>query len=78
MGDRPQGVLSPYRVLDLAGEQGLFCGKVLGDYGADVIKIEPLTRRPGPSYRSFLSRRAGPREEPVLVCLQHQQTRDHP
>jgi benzylsuccinate CoA-transferase BbsE subunit len=54
MEDRPQGVLSPYRVLDLAGEQGLFCGKVLGDYGADVIKIEPLTgdpaRRLGPFF----------------------------
>jgi crotonobetainyl-CoA:carnitine CoA-transferase CaiB-like acyl-CoA transferase len=34
-------MLSPYRVLDLAGEEGLFCGKVLGDLGADVIKIEP-------------------------------------
>ena len=34
------GMLSPYRVLDLAGEEGLFCGKLLGDLGADVIKIE--------------------------------------
>jgi crotonobetainyl-CoA:carnitine CoA-transferase CaiB-like acyl-CoA transferase len=54
MLDTTQGVLSPYRVLDLAGEQGLFCGKVLGDYGADVIKIEPLrgdpARRIGPFY----------------------------
>jgi len=30
-------------VLDLADEKGLLCGKVLGDFGADVIKIE----RPG-------------------------------
>ena len=48
-------VLSPYRVLDLAGEMGLFCGKVLGDYGADVIKIEPPrgdpARRVGPFFR---------------------------
>ena len=36
-------MLSPYRVLDLANEQGLFCGKILGDLGADVIKVE----RPG-------------------------------
>jgi crotonobetainyl-CoA:carnitine CoA-transferase CaiB-like acyl-CoA transferase len=36
-------MLSPYRVLDLADEEGLLCGKLLGDLGADVIKIE----RPG-------------------------------
>jgi len=47
-------MLSPYRVLDMAGEQGLFCGKVLGDLGADVIKIEPPrgdpARRVGPFF----------------------------
>jgi len=37
------GMLSAYRVLDLAGETGLMCGKLLGDLGADVIKVE----RPG-------------------------------
>jgi len=36
-------MLGPYRVLDLADEKGLLCGKILGDLGADVIKIE----RPG-------------------------------
>jgi benzylsuccinate CoA-transferase BbsE subunit len=41
--DKEEGMLSPYRVLDLADEKGLNCGKLLGDLGADVIKIE----RPG-------------------------------
>jgi crotonobetainyl-CoA:carnitine CoA-transferase CaiB-like acyl-CoA transferase len=45
MGDteKVEGMLSPYRVLDLTDEKGLLCGKLLGDLGADVIKIE----RPG-------------------------------
>ena len=33
--------LSPYRVVDLTGRQGALCGRILGDLGADVIKIEP-------------------------------------
>lgn len=43
MAEKSEGMLSPYRVLDLAGATGLLCGKILSDLGADVIKIE----RPG-------------------------------
>ena len=42
-GKKRDSMLSPYRVLDLTDEKGLLCGKILGDMGADVIKIE----RPG-------------------------------
>lgn len=34
-------MLSPYRVLDLTNELGLFAGKILADLGADVIQVEP-------------------------------------
>src|SRR5438477_9768933 len=34
-------LLRPYRVLDLTNELGELAGRILGDLGADVIKIEP-------------------------------------
>ncbi|MBI2911323.1 MAG: CoA transferase [Chloroflexi bacterium] len=48
----PSAALEGLRVLEVAGERGEYCGKLLGDLGADVIKIEPpegsVTRRRGP------------------------------
>ncbi len=34
-------LLPPYRVLDLSGPEAVFCGKLLADYGADVVRVEP-------------------------------------
>jgi crotonobetainyl-CoA:carnitine CoA-transferase CaiB-like acyl-CoA transferase len=36
-----KGPLAGLRILELADEKGQFCGKLLGDLGADVVKIEP-------------------------------------
>src|SRR5262245_39843982 len=37
----PPGTLDGTRVLDLTAEPGFLAGKLLGDLGADVVKIEP-------------------------------------
>ena len=46
------GPLSSLRVLELADQKGEFCGKLMADLGADVVKVEPLggetTRCVGP------------------------------
>jgi crotonobetainyl-CoA:carnitine CoA-transferase CaiB-like acyl-CoA transferase len=50
-------MLESFRVLDLADEKGYLCGRILGDLGADVIKIEPPggdpSRNIGPFYKDI-------------------------
>jgi crotonobetainyl-CoA:carnitine CoA-transferase CaiB-like acyl-CoA transferase len=53
---KQEGFLPKYRVLDLADEKGAYCGKLLGDLGAEVIKVEPpcgdKTRLRGPFFKN--------------------------
>jgi len=50
-------MLSCYKVIDLSNEKGFFCGRLLGDLGADVIKIEKPggdnSRNIGPFYKDI-------------------------
>ena len=47
-GEKQSGAFLPaYRVLDLADGGGVFCGRLLADYGADVVKVEPPAGDPG-------------------------------
>jgi crotonobetainyl-CoA:carnitine CoA-transferase CaiB-like acyl-CoA transferase len=52
-----KGFLHPYRILDLTDDRGLMCGKLLGDLGADVIKVErprgDPARSRGPFYQDI-------------------------
>lgn len=54
--EKETGFLPRYRVLDLADEKGAYCGKLLGDLGSDVIKVEPpggdKTRLRGPFHNN--------------------------
>ncbi len=59
MDDQP-GLLHPYRVLDLTGEQGQACGKLLADLGADVIKVEPPGGDPARRRGPFVDDESGP------------------
>ena len=45
-------LIPPYRILDLSDRRAAFCGRLLADYGADVVKVEPPSGDP--------SRRLGP------------------
>ena len=51
-------ILENIKVLDLSTEEGFFCGKLLGDMGADVVKVEPPdgdpARKKGPFYKDII------------------------
>ena len=53
-------LLPSYRVLDLSGPEAVFCGKLLADYGADVIKVEPPAGDPGRATGPFAGDQADP------------------
>jgi benzylsuccinate CoA-transferase BbsE subunit len=57
---RDDSALSGRRVLELADEKGVYCGKLLADMGADVIKIEPPGGDPTRNLPPFWRDRAGP------------------
>ena len=50
----------PYRVLDLSGPEAVFCGKLLADYGADVVRVEPPGGDPSRARVPFAGDREGP------------------
>lgn len=60
MNEKQKTFLDGYRVLDLTDEKGHLCGKLLGDMGADVIKLEPpggdAGRDRGPFYKDIPDR----------------------
>ena len=41
MPDQPTGPLDNVRVIDLTDDRAIYAGKLLGDLGADVVRVEP-------------------------------------
>lgn len=48
------GPLAGLRVVELAGEYAAFCGRLLADYGAEVILVEPPGGAPQRHYEPFV------------------------
>lgn len=57
---RKDYLLTPYTVLDLTGETGMMCGKVLGDLGAEVVIVEPPGGHPARAIGSFYKDQVDP------------------
>ncbi|MFC1886089.1 CaiB/BaiF CoA transferase family protein [Thermodesulfobacteriota bacterium] len=55
-----RSLLSKCSVLDLTGEMGQFCGKILADLGAVVIKVEPPRGDPARHIAPFVDDDANP------------------
>ena len=60
MNGRTQQPLEGYRVLDLSGPLGVYCGKLMADMGADVIKVEPPGGDPMRMVGPFIGQRPDP------------------
>ena len=58
--DLGASVLGGVRVLEVCGEIGAWCGKMLGDMGADVIKVESPMGNPTRRYEPFHQNEPGP------------------
>jgi crotonobetainyl-CoA:carnitine CoA-transferase CaiB-like acyl-CoA transferase len=85
--DYSSGALEGVRVLDVAEPIGAFVSRILGDLGADVIKIEPPEGDPGRHLSPFATAgeerlslpfvRANLNKRSVILDLQQRQDQEH-
>jgi crotonobetainyl-CoA:carnitine CoA-transferase CaiB-like acyl-CoA transferase len=84
--DHSQGALEGVRVLDVAEPLGALVGRILGDLGADVIKIEPPEGDPGRHLSPFATAgearlslpfvRANLNKRSIILDLQHREDQE--
>jgi crotonobetainyl-CoA:carnitine CoA-transferase CaiB-like acyl-CoA transferase len=60
--------LEHLRVLDLTSSSAAYCGKLLADLGAEVIKVEPPSGDPGRLQAPFLETEIGRKSLPFLYA----------
>jgi CoA:oxalate CoA-transferase len=64
------GALTGLRVLEFGqGVAASYCGKLLADYGADVVKIEPLAGDPTRHLPPFAADHVGPESSGAFIFL---------
>jgi crotonobetainyl-CoA:carnitine CoA-transferase CaiB-like acyl-CoA transferase len=67
--DTPVAFLKGFRALDLTGLSGQLCGRILGDLGMEVIKIEPPGGDPVRSLAPFVTSPDGKKLSTVFAHL---------
>ena len=66
-------LLDGVRVLEFAtGVAGPYAGKLFADYGADVVKVEPLEGDEARRWSPFLAPATGPGDERTFSPPQYQ------
>ena len=64
-------VLENCRVLDLSNELGFLCGKIFGDLGADVIKVEKPGGDPARNLGTYYKGQAHPEKNLYWFAYNH-------
>ena len=64
-------VLENCRVLDFSNELGFLCGKILGDLGADVIKVEKPGGDPARNLGTYYKDRPDPEQNLYWFAYNH-------
>ena len=69
MSNPGESGLEGLRVLEMGGGPAAYCGKLLADLGADVLKVEPPEGDPGRHQPPFAGHQPGPERSLPFLFL---------